>query len=834
MATRPYLNKSIFDLEAMATEDADRELLRALEAELEHRTTQRAIKLRERVKEQLKGKPSAMSAQPPLPGFETSSKKPRDTSGPRQQAPSEDSPPSGNHNHSQPNHERSDETRQRSGSTAGAQSQTTKKGVIRPPGNLAGVPSPRTFELDKTLKLNVSKGASNATVYEAALKELVKEMKREGAGLRQILLRDGQSVHLDGQDFGYQFRYDDEADLFEGAAVTASVGGIQAEGKIAAVMGDVLLITLSANFGSHIDTCLLKVDNTAMLEALRARLEKIVQGAANGFNQKMADAVVANTGDMVQPSAAPEASQGLNKLQQQAVAGMLANEIYFLWGPPGTGKTETLSALALLLMEQKKRLLVCSNTNQAVDQILLKLCKRFGAGDPLVNDGGIIRVGTISHNELQRDWADKITVDGIVERRSVELRNRRAVLQPKLDALNQAAARASEVVSLFNQLDKLQAEAKRQAELFQNAVSAYKRAEETRRGLVTSQQELEKERAAVVGAGTLRRLVMRSLEKIDADLAQVARELARAESLLLTTRDQRQHAQEQATAATEAAETFRRSLAPYTRSAAEKELEEFDSKRRPILDELAEIEKQLNDIRKTVLDGARIIGATVTKAYLSSQMFSAFDVVVIDEASMVMLPALYHAAGMAKEKVIVSGDSKQLAPIVPTNQQAIFDAIGKSVFDTARIDLDRKSQLKRVTMLEEQYRMEDSICQLISPIYNNRLKTSKFRREALPVPSPFNMDLTIIDTSSVGPFVNRDVFKSRYNVMNALAIRNLCRYFAERGSLTSNRDVGVATPYAAQSKLLKQALAEFGDTLQAGTSTSLPGRREDGDDTRYS
>ena len=184
---------------------------------------------------------------------------------------------------------------------------------------------------------------------------------------------------------------------------------------------------------------------------------------------------------------------------------------------------------------------------------------------------------------------------------------------------------------------------------------------------------------------------------------------------------------------------------------------------------------------------------------------------------MVMLPALYHAAGMAKEKVIVSGDSKQLAPIVPTNQEAIFDTIGKSVFETAKIGLDRKCLSKRVTMLEEQYRMEDPICQLITPMYGNKLRTSKISKEGLPIPSPFNSTLTIIDTSSVGPFVNRDVFKSRYNVMNALAIRNLCRYFAEKSCLTSNRDIGVATPYAAQSKLLKQALAEFGDTLQAGT-----------------
>ena len=125
--------------------------------------------------------------------------------------------------------------------------------------------------------------------------------------------------------------------------------------------------------------CSLKIDNTTILEALRSRLGKIKNGDARPFNIKLAEAVVFNIGDEAQPAHIPEIYlQGLNNDQKEAVTKILANEVFYLWGPPGTGKTATLSALCLALVDQAKRFLLCSNTNQAVDQVLLKLCERLG------------------------------------------------------------------------------------------------------------------------------------------------------------------------------------------------------------------------------------------------------------------------------------------------------------------------------------------------------------------------------------------------------------------------------------------------------------------------
>lgn len=66
----------------------------------------------------------------------------------------------------------------------------------------------------------------------------------------------------------------------------------------------------------------------------------------------------------------------LNGNQRDAVLRALtANEYLLLKGLPGTGKTQTLSALIRLLVLMKKSILITSHTHSAVDNLLLRLRK---------------------------------------------------------------------------------------------------------------------------------------------------------------------------------------------------------------------------------------------------------------------------------------------------------------------------------------------------------------------------------------------------------------------------------------------------------------------------
>lgn len=69
-------------------------------------------------------------------------------------------------------------------------------------------------------------------------------------------------------------------------------------------------------------------------------------------------------------------NQHLNQKQQEAIQKIINSEDFFLLhGPPGTGKTTTLVEAILQFVQQGKRILVCCDSNQGVDNILEKISK---------------------------------------------------------------------------------------------------------------------------------------------------------------------------------------------------------------------------------------------------------------------------------------------------------------------------------------------------------------------------------------------------------------------------------------------------------------------------
>lgn len=66
--------------------------------------------------------------------------------------------------------------------------------------------------------------------------------------------------------------------------------------------------------------------------------------------------------------------QNLNKEQQGAVLKCIAADNYHMvLGTPGSGKTQAIVTLIRILAKMKKKVLVVSFTNQAIDNVLLRL-----------------------------------------------------------------------------------------------------------------------------------------------------------------------------------------------------------------------------------------------------------------------------------------------------------------------------------------------------------------------------------------------------------------------------------------------------------------------------
>ncbi|MFH1113453.1 MAG: AAA domain-containing protein [Pseudomonadota bacterium] len=808
---RPYFKYKNQDLRVRFEDSKDnKKVLEDLLEELKHRNRPTAIALRKEVQERLE----TLSESPsPLRGSNGANqakgtKKSGIHKSPQRRVPEDDAP-----------------KKQRTREPEPARYSDFK--LIEPIGRARGHPPKRVFTLKEDITLQSPPNSPLHQVYAAALRLLIEEMKRKRIGARKLELENGRAVPLDGREMGYQFHYEDSADLFEGAAVTARIGTTDSDGHVVAVTQGVLIVSLEKDFGPEIRFCVLLIDNTAMLEALAKRLDSITESKEANFNYALALAAV--TDKQRKSRQAPLATGGymdeLNERQQAAVRLALSSEISYIWGPPGTGKTKTLTSLIQVLFQQEKRVLICSNTNQAVDQVLLKLCEVMGVKHPAVDDGRIIRIGRIANEELDSRWSPYVTVSGVAERKSIELIERREQLEAQVGPLRERVSRIDGILLLLDQIDSAKEEERQHASHSASTFKKLDQLEQSLRSLEDRIKRLDNELMRVKDAGFLKRVFMRSEESILKDHRQTNQRKSTAEAHLASAKQEEGAALEAQQKILNRLNELTQAIPPDTASRKQlgREKDQVESKLQPLLREIAAINKKLADMELAILQNALIVGATVTKTYLSPTHFTGFDVVIVDDASMVILPGLYCAIGLAGEAAVISGDFRQLPPIVQTKQKALLETLGSDVFKAAGISAAVESGVEppRLVMLNVQYRMQKTICDLISSVmYQGGLRTQREQAaDSGRPPAPFDQTLTIIDTSRIWPFCNRDAFKSKYNLMHSLAIRNLCLYLAENNYIRSRGDVGIATPYSAQGKILRSILEGSGleKLVSAGT-----------------
>jgi hypothetical protein len=876
MPERPYIKLRIQELEGLvASHVSDADALGHLLGELKQRSTRKAADLRAHV-EQLIRELRATSGANPKASRKVSLDKNQDTKpvAVAQGTLSFTTPK----NTTQKAAPAGDRVSARDDAEDGEQPKRSAQiSRIRSPESATRTPAKWMPEPTDTLKPTWKPSDPPPLRFEKALRLLIQDIKRRGSGAQTISLEDGQRIRLDGAEHAYRFRWQGDEELFEGAAVEIISAGKTIPGKIVSLGASDLVIDAGSDLGQTIRSCVLRIDNTAMLVALADRMASIAitQGVAREsvgpsagagrakarpaksgitrnadqspnkdpdparpvkdagpFNPDLANGVLRNEDSADAPAVPIQRAllADLNEAQSRAVQAALSSPISYIWGPPGTGKTQTLSAVIRALFAAEKRALVCSNTNQAVDQVIAKLCdvltnrgQRKGDDVDALRNGWIVRVGAIATDGPLAPWIDWVSLAGVTARKTQDLQMQIAALEQQATVIERRVLPARQTVQAYQDLDRANAAATAAERAVKDASEtafARRRAlDEANARLSTLQAELK----AFDDAGAVRRSFMRGRPKIDADLRAV-------QSALPAVREASERAAAVAASATmtqreawRAREIAAAATAGKDREAARRAVESAEAELGPIRSSIADLRRQVEEIAKTVLTQARVVGATATKLFLSPQTFGSFSTVIVDEASMLMPPALYNAAGLATERVIVSGDFRQLPPIVSTNEHCLQEELGRDVFSLAGIQRDfdaKRRDLKRTTLLDEQYRMADPICRLLSqPIYRGRLRTSPQRLNATrQAPAPFAGPLTVVDTSTLGPVATKDARGSWANLMSALTVRNICRHLSEAGFTTDREGVGAIVPYAGQRKLIQRMLADASlNTITAGT-----------------
>lgn len=156
------------------------------------------------------------------------------------------------------------------------------------------------------------------------------------------------------------------------------------------------------------------------------------------------------------------------------------------------------------------------------------------------------------------------------------------------------------------------------------------------------------------------------------------------------------------------------------------ELEKLKTRQTQLLENLSKIEQRLKEVEKQVVQNVKIVGTTLTKAYLDEILRArTFDTVILDEASMASIPALWCASGLAENSIVIVGDFLQLAPIVMSDAPMAKKWLGKDIFFHSGMQNAVSAGHNPPTnfvMLNQQFRMESEIADVANIYYGEYKK----------------------------------------------------------------------------------------------------------------
>ena len=714
-------------------------------------------------------------------------------------------------------------------------------GIIRFPNeNLKGVPKPYNKPLEDYFELkNFNKNDPIIKQFIAALSGLVWEIRNNSNLSKSVHLENGnREVNYSGEfGYTYSFPYPNEEDLFEGASIEFKSGTKKTKGTIVTILFGSpkhIVISLDEDFGKKISDGILTQDSASFYETLQKRLESEAgipdsKGAPQvGMNFHIANNILNASFTKIENITKPKTKgydPELNPKQAQFVHAMNEFDVSFLWGPPGTGKTQTLSAGLNHFYSLNERSLICSNTNQAVDQVLLKLCdlltgkggsknpqndeikKQIDIGKKQLEDGRIIRLGKIDHPELEKKYSEYLNVDRVAERKSVSLKNRLDELENNKGKISAKNQKNEKILSDHNELISSVREQEERNKTINKLDLSVKQASDQINDIKYSIQSLHKELEEREKKGFLGRTFSRSEQSINLDLIRFKSSQEKIENNYKNHKEKRDEFINNTPDNSEKIASLSKKLENINLEEIRASYEKLNNQISTINREIKEIKTKLESLRDEVLKDAILIGSTITKCFISPNQLGKFQNIVIDEASMALLPALYFVASQAEKRCIISGDFLQLPPIVQTKHKTIRELIGEDIFTYAKIseDLLYGETRENCVTLNEQWRMNDKICKLISEIgYNGALITAAGRKEDIAgskIPNLFKDNLTIIDTSTVYPFSNSDPYNSRSNILHAFIARNVIRSFRNKNK---NCSIGYTSPFRAQIKLMKK------------------------------
>lgn len=224
---------------------------------------------------------------------------------------------------------------------------------------------------------------------KAILKEMI-FLKNNGG--RKYKVTNGMFINCIQGFYTYSFDIEAELNLPDDTPITATTMETKASGSVFVCDGFQIIVIIDRDLGKKISSAYINIEPWKLLEALKLKLDLISK------NDKLAIKLLEEGPKLSIKENLTNIKKGYENVKKTS----LCEDISVIWGPPGTGKTYTMSELAIEFAKQGKSVLIVSHSNISVDGVIKKiieLIKKYKM-ELYLTRGKILRYGYVKDNEL--------------------------------------------------------------------------------------------------------------------------------------------------------------------------------------------------------------------------------------------------------------------------------------------------------------------------------------------------------------------------------------------------------------------------------------------------
>lgn len=436
-----------------------------------------------------------------------------------------------------------------------------------------------------------------------------------------------------------------------------------------------------------------------------------------------------------------------------------ANNMFLLQGPPGTGKTTFISELVYQILygndkyrgNPDAKILIASQSHVAVDHSLAKIKK-------LIPDIKMIRIGILdklseSSREYTldifcREWTQKV----IENCKEALARYKQEIgidesLQEKNSIINEIESINQEISELIYELEKVETELERVNIL------------DSKWQFVNEKIATMKQMVAIKTAGVTEEQLSQIIDEFTENLSVLNDNLASVIDESIALAEQKIELQNRYVSINEKLGVKGHEVDEWKELLGISSNEDYQQVKMCIQNALKEnkkkyakyskVESLCKEWQKRVTQGdgllqesiadSTIVGATCLGiASLSSAIEFEFDWVIVDEAGKATPPEILVPICLGR-KVVLVGDHKQLPPVVDETLLKLQDKermnISKEDLELSLFEyLERSLSDDCKNILDEQYRMNPVIGELISKLFYESKLVSKTSRKEKTIP----------------------------------------------------------------------------------------------------